>query len=175
MGVLPISDAHAYSQGTTWENQNLSENLPKTWVFIINKIRISMGGIDELPSEMVQCIGSWLSVDDLALATTLNQQWHQCLQKMYWKRSVQSRLLRFTTRRCLSTQIAALYLRPLSPGMYRCRNYDSPYDHLLLALDTYKSFMREYTDTEGGMFELGVVHSQDNVMVGMVSFDRFMN
>ena len=134
-----------------------------------------MSCFEELPTEMIHCICGWLSVDELASVITLNQQWYQWVQKLFIKRCTQCRLLRFTTQCLLSTQISALYLRPLSPGMYRCRNYDSPYDHLLLTLDTYQSFIREYADTEGGMFELGVVHSQDNVMVGMVSFDRFMN
>jgi hypothetical protein len=67
------------------------------------------------------------------------------------------------------------YIRELSPGIYRCRDPVSDYDHFFVGLDTYQSFIREYSEFESGMFVDGIVHTEDATTRGMLSYERFGN
>ncbi len=139
---------------------------------------MELTGFDDLPTEMVHSVASFLAVEDLANTTTVSKLWCYGLQQLYLKRSIQQFLQIFISKRLVVTSPShtdICFLRQLAPGTYRCRIYDSHYDHFFLTLDTYQSFIKAHEDTEAGMFELGAVHTPEESLMGMISFDRFMN
>ncbi len=132
---------------------------------------------NHLPTDMVHSVASFLSVEELTQTTQVSKLWRGWLQQVATKRSIEQFLLRFTTQQLVTSpsHTDVFYLRQLAPGVYRCRIYDSHYDHFFLTLDTYPAFLQAHEDTEAGMFELGVVHTPEASWRGMISFERFMN
>ncbi len=137
----------------------------------------SVMNLEALPIDVVLWVAPFLSVPDLSAMTQVSHTWRCWLQQVYTQRSIKQSLFFFTTQQLLKSpsHTDICYLRQLACGAYRCRNYDSHYDHFFLTLDSYQSFIQLHEDTEAGMFELGAIHTPQESVMGMISFDRFLN
>lgn len=128
-----------------------------------------------LPDELILHVMQF--TDDLYGLLFVRKELCILVQPLYNRRVTDKRLTRVL--QCLQlvqqNYIYTRWLRLLSPGIYRCRDPAADYDHLLIELDVYKSFIREQAEFEDGMFSEGVVHTDSGSTRGMLSFDRFCN